>query len=84
MARRSFTRATTAFNVEEKERRYEEKLKQYREGAGQVLSSSKRRADKLHLWAFMGNDKLHKLGSFPSKKRWSASAPPKAHQGAAA
>ena len=56
-----------SFYVEEKERRYEEKLKQYEKEQAK-LEQLQAAADKLHLWAFMGNDKLHKR-AFSIEKR---------------
>ena len=56
-----------SFYVEEKERRYEEKLKQYEKEQAK-LEQLQEAADKLHLWAFMGNDKLHKR-AFSMEKR---------------
>ena len=56
-----------SFYVEEKERRYEEKLKQYEKEQAK-LEQLQEAADKLHLWAFMGNDKLHKR-AFSIEKR---------------
>ncbi len=43
----------------EKERRYQEKLKQYEKEQAKIKQLQEA-ADKLHLWAFMGADKLHK------------------------
>ncbi len=48
-----------SFFVEEKQRRYEEKLRQYEKDQAKI-AQLQAAADKLHLWAFMGNDKLHK------------------------
>ena len=56
-----------SFYAEEKERRYEEKLKQYEKEQAK-LEQLQEAADKLHLWAFMGNDKLHKR-AFSMEKR---------------
>ena len=56
-----------SFYVEEKERRYEEKLKQYEKEQAK-LEQLQEAVDKLHLWAFMGNDKLHKR-AFSIEKR---------------
>ena len=47
------------FYAIEKERRYQEKLKQYEKEQAKIKQLQEA-ADKLHLWAFMGNDKLHK------------------------
>ncbi|HIY20845.1 MAG TPA: ATP-binding cassette domain-containing protein [Candidatus Flavonifractor merdigallinarum] len=56
-----------SFYAEEKERRYEEKLKQYEKEQAK-LQQLQTAAAKLHLWAFMGNDKLHKR-AFSIEKR---------------
>ena len=56
-----------SFYVEEKERRYEEKLKQYEKEQAKI-EQLQEAADKLHLWAFMGADKLHKR-AFSMEKR---------------
>ena len=55
------------FYAIEKERRYEEKLKQYEKEQAKVKQLQEA-ADKMHLWAFMGNDKLHKR-AFSMEKR---------------
>ena len=47
------------FYAIEKERRYQEKLKQYEKEQAKIKQLQEA-ADKLHLWAFMGADKLHK------------------------
>ena len=56
-----------SFYVEEKRRRYEEALKQYEKNQKEIAHLQKA-ADDLHLWAFMGNDKLHKR-AFSMEKR---------------
>ena len=56
-----------SFYVQEKEARYLEKLKQYEKEQAKV-QQLQAAADKLHLWAFMGNDKLHKR-AFSMEKR---------------
>ncbi|MCI8301806.1 MAG: ABC-F family ATP-binding cassette domain-containing protein, partial [Oscillospiraceae bacterium] len=43
----------------EKERRYQEKMRQYEKEQAKIKQLQEA-ADKLHLWAFMGADKLHK------------------------
>lgn len=48
-----------SFYAVEKEQRYLERLKQYEKEQAKVAQLQKA-ADQLHLWAFMGNDKLHK------------------------
>jgi len=47
------------FYAIEKERRYQERLRQYEKEQAKIKQLQEA-ADKLHLWAFMGNDKLHK------------------------
>ncbi len=56
-----------SFYVAEKQRRYEEQLKKYEKEQAKI-AQLKEAADKLHLWAFMGNDKLHKR-AFSMEKR---------------
>ena len=56
-----------SFYVEEKQRRYEEKLKQFEKEQAKIAQLQEA-ADKLHLWAFMGADKLHKR-AFSMEKR---------------
>ncbi len=56
-----------SFYVQERQRRFEEKLKQYEKDQAKVEQLT-RAAEKLHLWAFMGNDKLHKR-AFSMEKR---------------
>ncbi len=56
-----------SFYVVERQRRFDEKLKQYEKDQAKIdqLTAA---AAKLHLWAFMGNDKLHKR-AFSMEKR---------------
>ena len=56
-----------SFYVEERQRRFEEQLKKYEKDQAKY-EQLKRAADQLHLWAFMGNDKLHKR-AFSMEKR---------------
>ena len=56
-----------SFYAVEKERRYQEKLKQYEKEQAKI-EQLQAAADKLHLWAFMGNDALHKR-AFSMEKR---------------
>ncbi len=56
-----------SFFVTEKQRRYDEAQKQYEKNQKQIAQLQKA-ADDLHLWAFMGNDKLHKR-AFSMEKR---------------
>ena len=51
----------------EKERRYQEKLKQYEKEQAKIAQLSQA-VEQMHLWAFMGNDKLHKR-AFSMEKR---------------
>ena len=62
-----FYEGNYSFYVVEKERRYQEKLKQYEKEQAKI-EQLQTAADKLHLWAFMGNDKLHKR-AFSMEKR---------------
>ncbi len=55
------------FFVIEKERRYQERLKQYEKEQAKIAQLTEA-AEKMHLWAFMGNDKLHKR-AFSMEKR---------------
>ncbi len=65
--RAEFYAGNYSFYAEEKERRYEEKLRQYEKEQAKI-EQLQTAADKLHLWAFMGNDKLHKR-AFSMEKR---------------
>ena len=56
-----------SFYAVEKERRYQERLKQYRKEQAKIEQLTEA-ADKLHLWAFMGNDALHRR-AFSIEKR---------------
>ena len=56
-----------SFYVEEKQRRYEEQLRIWEKNQKEIAHLQEA-ADKLHLWAFMGNDKLHKR-AFSMEKR---------------
>ena len=48
-----------SFYVEERQRRFDEKLKKYEKDQAKVEQLT-RAAEQMHLWAFMGSDKLHK------------------------
>ena len=48
-----------SFYVEERQRRFEEKLKKYEKDQAKIEQLT-RAAEQMHLWAFMGHDKLHK------------------------
>ena len=56
-----------SFYAVEKERRYLEKMRQYEKEQAKIRQLEAA-ADKLHLWAFMGNDALHKR-AFSMEKR---------------
>ena len=56
-----------SFYAEERQRRFEEKLKKYEKDQAKVEQLT-RAAEQMHLWAFMGNDKLHKR-AFSMEKR---------------
>ena len=56
-----------SFFVTERQRRYDELLAQYEKNQKEI-AHLEAAADKLHLWAFMGNDKLHKR-AFSMEKR---------------
>jgi ATPase subunit of ABC transporter with duplicated ATPase domains len=56
-----------SFFVEEKQRRYQERLKQYEKEQAKIEQLQKA-AEQMHLWAFLGNDKLHKR-AFSMEKR---------------
>ena len=55
------------FYVQERQRRFEEKLKKYEKDQAKIEQLT-RAAEQMHLWAFMGNDKLHKR-AFSMEKR---------------
>ena len=56
-----------SFYMAEKRRRFEEKRKQYEKDQAKI-EQLQRAAEQMHLWAFMGNDKLHKR-AFSMEKR---------------
>ena len=56
-----------SFYVQERQRRFEEKLKQYEKDQAKI-EQLQRAAEQMHLWAFMGADKLHKR-AFSMEKR---------------
>ena len=56
-----------SFFVVERQRRFEEKLKQYEKDQAKI-EQLQRAAEQMHLWAFMGADKLHKR-AFSMEKR---------------
>jgi len=56
-----------SFYVQERQHRFEEKLKKYERDQAKIEQLT-RAAEQMHLWAFMGNDKLHKR-AFSMEKR---------------
>lgn len=62
-----FYNGNYSFYVAEKQHRYEEQLKKYEKEQAKLKQLSAA-ADRLHLWAFMGNDALHKR-AFSMEKR---------------
>ena len=56
-----------SFYVEERQRRFDEKLKRYEKDQAKIEQLT-RAAEQMHLWAFMGSDKLHKR-AFSMEKR---------------
>ena len=65
--RAEFYSGNYSFYVEEKRRRYEEQLKLWEKNQKKI-DQLQEAADKLHLWAFLGNDKLHRR-AFSMEKR---------------
>ena len=59
-----------SFYAIEKERRYQERMKQYLKEQAKIQQLEKA-AEQMHLWAFMGNDALHKR-AFSMEKRISS------------
>ena len=56
-----------SFYVAQRQHRFEEKLKKYEKDQAKIEQLT-RAAEQMHLWAFMGNDKLHKR-AFSMEKR---------------
>ena len=56
-----------SFYVQERQRRFDEKLKQFEKDQAKI-EQLQRAAEQMHLWAFMGADKLHKR-AFSMEKR---------------
>ena len=56
-----------SFYVLERQKRFEEKLRKYEKDQAKIEQLT-RAAEQMHLWAFMGNDKLHKR-AFSMEKR---------------
>ena len=62
-----FYNGNYSFYAIEKERRYQERMKQYLKEQAKIEQLTAA-AEKMHLWAFMGNDALHKR-AFSMEKR---------------
>ena len=62
-----FYQGNYSFYVVERQRRFDEQLKKYEKDQAKLEQLTKAAA-QLHLWAFMGNDKLHKR-AFSMEKR---------------
>ncbi len=56
-----------SFYVVERQKRFEEKLRKYEKDQAKIEQLT-RAAEQMHLWAFMGSDKLHKR-AFSMEKR---------------
>ena len=56
-----------SFYLEERQHRFEEKMRKYEKDQAKIEQLT-RAAEQMHLWAFMGNDKLHKR-AFSMEKR---------------
>ena len=56
-----------SFYLEERQRRFEEKMRKYEKDQAKIEQLT-RAAEQMHLWAFMGNDALHKR-AFSMEKR---------------
>ena len=56
-----------SFYLEERQRRFEEKMRKYEKDQAKIEQLT-RAAEQMHLWAFMGNNKLHKR-AFSMEKR---------------
>ena len=65
--RAEFYSGNYSFYTVERQRRFDEQLKKYEKDQAK-LEQLQRAAAKLHLWAFMGNDTLHKR-AFSMEKR---------------
>ncbi|MBQ9248941.1 MAG: ABC-F family ATP-binding cassette domain-containing protein [Oscillospiraceae bacterium] len=65
--RAEFYSGNYSFYVQERQHRFEEKLKKYEKDQAKIEQLT-RAAEQMHLWAFMGNDKLHKR-AFSMEKR---------------
>ena len=65
--RAEFYSGNYSFYAVEKERRYQERMRQYLKEQAKIQQLEKA-AEQMHLWAFMGNDALHKR-AFSMEKR---------------
>lgn len=65
--RAEFYSGNYSFYVVERQKRFDEQLRKYEKDQAKI-EQLQRAAAKLHLWAFMGNDKLHKR-AFSMEKR---------------
>lgn len=65
--RAEFYSGNYSFYVVERQRRFDEQMKKYEKDQAK-LEQLKKAAEQMHLWAFMGNDKLHKR-AFSMEKR---------------
>ncbi len=65
--RAEFYSGNYSFYVVERQRRFDEQLKKYEKDQAKLKQLTEA-AEKLHLWAFMGNDKLHRR-AFSMEKR---------------
>ena len=65
--RAEFYSGNYSFYAVERQRRFEEQLKKYEKDQAKIEQLQKAAA-QMHLWAFMGNDKLHKR-AFSMEKR---------------
>ena len=65
--RAEFYAGNYSFYVEERQHRFAEQLKKYEKDQAKY-EQLKKAAEQMHLWAFMGNDKLHKR-AFSMEKR---------------
>ncbi len=63
----AFYSGNYSFYVVERQRRFDEQLKKYEKDQAKIDQLTKAAA-QMHLWAFMGNDKLHKR-AFSMEKR---------------
>lgn len=63
----AFYNGNYSFYVVERQRRFDEQMKKYEKDQAK-LEQLQKAAAQLHLWAFMGNDKLHKR-AFSMEKR---------------